>query len=117
MRLRLDEMVPVQIARELRHEGFDVDAVAEQPPLRGLPDHEQLARAAADERAIVTYDAGDYLPLAAQRSASGAGHGGLVLLRSDRFPQGDPARIVRGLSELLADVPGSAVVSVHWLEI
>lgn len=116
MRLRLDEMVPVQVARRLRSDGFDVDAVVEQPALRGLADSVQLARAAAEGRAIVTYDAGDYLPLTSQRSASGAGHAGLVLLRSDRFPQGDPDRLARTLGLFLAGAPDSTQGVVLWLD-
>lgn len=90
MKLRLDEMVPVRVARELRSDGYDVDAVVESRGLRGLSDALQLARAAADGRAFVSYDAGDLIPLAAQLTASREGHAGLVLLRSSRFPQGSP---------------------------
>ena len=108
-------MVPVRIARRLRNAGLDVDAVAEHPSLRGLPDAEQLQRAADDGRALVTYDAGDLLPLAARRRASGQGHAGLVLLRSDRFPQGDPDKIVRRLRRLLRE-PRPPAGFVHWLD-
>jgi predicted nuclease of predicted toxin-antitoxin system len=114
LRLRLDEMVPVRVARRLRAEGFDVDAVAESPGLRGLADDEQLARAAAERRALVTYDAGDFLALAARRSASGEGHSALILLRSDRFPQGDPDRIAASLRQVLANP--ERVSAMHWLE-
>ncbi len=114
MKLRLDEMVPVRVARNLRAAGFDVDAVAETAPLRGLSDSEQLACAAAEGRALVTYDAGDFLSLAAKRAATGEGHSGLILLRSARFPQGDPDRIMASLRELLAKP--DQVSALHWLE-
>ncbi len=107
-------MVPVRVARDLRAAGFDVDAVAETPWLRGLSDSEQLARATAEGRALVTYDAGDFLALGARRTATGEDHSGLVLLRSGRFPQGDPARLVAGLRELLAKL--DKVSALHWLE-
>lgn len=114
MRLRLDEMVPVRVARTLRAEGFDVDSVAETAALRGLPDFEQLARATAEGRAMVTYDAADFLTLAARRAASGEAQDELILLRSVRFPQGELDRIVASLRELLAD-PG-AISALYWLE-
>jgi hypothetical protein len=113
LKLRLDEMVPVRVARALRAEGFDVDSAGETPDLRGLPDSEQLRRAADEGRAIVSYDAADLLPLAARRAASGA-HAGLILLSSRRFPQGDPDEIVASLASLLADPPRQASF-VHWL--
>jgi hypothetical protein len=115
VKLRLDEMVPVRVARELRSAGFDVDAVVEHPHLRGLPDREQLARAAADGCAFVTYDAGDLLPLALDRTAASQGHAGLVLLRSPRFPQAEWRALVRGLVDLL-EGPEAAADFIHWLE-
>lgn len=115
MKLRLDEMVPVRVARELRAEGFDVDAVVEIPGLRGLPDALQLARAAVDRRALVSYDAGDLVALASQRTASGDEHAGLVLLPSRRFPQGSPDLIVEGLRRFLTGEQPAAGF-IHWLE-
>lgn len=108
-------MVPVGVARELRAAGFDVDAVVEHPGLRGLPDSEQLAHAAGEGRALVTYDAGDLIPLALARSASTEGHSGLVLLRSGRFPKADPARLVCGLRAFL-DGPDPGADFLHWLQ-
>ncbi len=107
-------MVPVRVARELREAGFDVDAVVEHPDMRGLADAEQLSRAAGDERALVSYDAADLIPLAAARVASGESHGGLVLLRSGRFPQGETEALVRGLRALL-EGPEPPTGFVHWL--
>ncbi|MEX2195308.1 MAG: DUF5615 family PIN-like protein [Thermoleophilaceae bacterium] len=115
MKLRLDEMVPVRVARGLRNDGFEVDAVVETPALRGLPDAQQLAQAATDERALVSYDAGDLLLLAAQRTASGQGHAGLVLLRSSRFPQGAPDRVSQSLRKFLVG-PARPAGFVHWLQ-
>lgn len=113
MKLRLDEMVPVRIARALRSEGFDVEAVVEISGLRGLPDALQLARAALDLRALVSYDAGDLTPLALQRTASGDGHAGLVLLASSRFPQGSPDLVVESLRRFLTGEQPAAGF-IHW---
>lgn len=114
MRLRLDEMVPVGVARQLRDAGLDVDAVVEHPALRGLPDAEQLGRAANDGRALVTYDAADLVPLGLRRTASGESHSGLVLLRSSRFPQADPDKLADSLRALL-EGPEPSADFVHWL--
>lgn len=115
MKLRLDEMVPLRVARALRSDGFDVDAVVEHPALRGLPDAQQLVQAAGDTRALVSYDAGDLVPLGVQRTASGSGHAGLILLRSNRFPQAEPGRLIRSLQDFL-EGPEPPAGFVHWLQ-
>jgi predicted nuclease of predicted toxin-antitoxin system len=115
VRLRLDEMVPVRVARELRGAGFEVDAVVEQPALRGLADAQQLAEAAADGRALVTYDAADFIPLAQRRTASGEGHAGLILLRSSRFPQANHEELLDRLRAFL-EGPAPPAEFVHWLD-
>lgn len=107
-------MIPVRVARELRNAGFDVDAVVEHAGLRGLPDAQQLAHAAADGRALVSYDAADLIPLALRRAASGEGHRGLVLLRSSRFPLGNPTKLVNRLHAFLERPPPGELV--HWLQ-
>lgn len=114
MKLRLNEMVPVLIARELRNEGFEVDAIVEISGLRGLPDALQLARAAIDRRALVSYDSGDLIPLASRRTASGEGHAGLILLASGRFPQGSPDLVVQCLRRFLTGEQRAAGF-IHWL--
>lgn len=108
-------MVPVRVARELRGAGFEIDAVVEQPALRGLPDAKQLAQAAADHRALVSYDAGDLIPIAHGHTASGDGHGGLVLLRAGRFPQAHSGKLVTSLRRFL-EGPEPPTDFVHWLE-
>lgn len=108
-------MVPRSIARELREAGHDVDAVVEHPELRGLPDQEQFDRAGADARALVTYDAADYVPVAARRAAEGQEHPGLILLSAARFPQGAPAAIVKSLAALLAG-EGLGATFIHWAQ-
>lgn len=115
LKLRLDEMVPLRVARELRSAGHDVDAVVEHPSLRGLSDPEQLAAASVDGRALVSYDAGDLVPLAHTVTASGAGHAGLILLLSKRFPQADVQRLVHGLRRLL-EGPDLGPDFIHWLQ-
>lgn len=105
----------MRVARELGGAGFDVDAVVEHAGLRGLPGAEQLARAAADGRALVSYDAADLIPLALARAASGEGHCGLVLLRSSRFPQAGTEVLVPALRALL-EAPALPAGFVHWLQ-
>jgi Domain of unknown function (DUF5615) len=65
----LDEHYSPEIARQLRTRGQDVMAVAERPDLVGLGDDELLARMAQEQRAIMTNNVKDFMPLAAMPSA------------------------------------------------
>jgi predicted nuclease of predicted toxin-antitoxin system len=55
----LDEMLPGDIADELRSKGHDVLAVAADPALLALPDDQILAHATATGRALVTANIND----------------------------------------------------------
>ena len=116
MKLRLDEMIPTAIARELRGAGHDVDAVAEHPASRGLRDSRQLERASDEDRIFVTYDVGDYVQLARERGASGEPHGGIVFLSSSRFPPGTIGPVVKSLEALLDEPAPPPAGFAHWLQ-
>ncbi len=83
----LDEMLSNAIAAELRVRGHDVTAVTENASLRSAPDETILAAAAASERALVTANIRDFVPLDQQYRATGRRHAGLVLIASSTFPQ------------------------------
>ena len=83
MRLLLDEHYSPEIARQLRTRGHDVVAVAERADLVGLGDNELLRRMAQEERAIMTNNVRDFVPLATRAALEAGGHEGL-LLTSDR---------------------------------
>lgn len=85
--LLLDEMLSGHIAEQLRAKGHDVLAVVTDPALLTLPDSQILAHAAAANRALVTANIKDFMPLDAQYRAAGQTHAGLILISSKTFPQ------------------------------
>jgi hypothetical protein len=83
VRLLLDEHYSPAIARQLRHRGHDVVAVAERADLVGLGDDDLLRRMGLERRAIMTNNVKDFVPLASRATLAGGEHYGL-LLTSDR---------------------------------
>ena len=120
VRLLLDEHLSPSVAVELRRLGYDVIAVAERDGLRGRPDDEIFARAAAEGCAMVTFDVGDYLALVRQSVQLRHRHGGLVLLaQAGSSSSGRAAgRLVAVLAELMAAHPADDAFAdrVEWLQ-
>lgn len=116
VKLLLDEMLPTEIARQLRSRGHDAAAVAEDPELRGLPDADLFTHAQAQARAIVTYNRDDFLALDRSYRHRGRGHHGIVILNPNRFPQGPPATgwLIASL-DALANTGPPYPSFVHWL--
>ena len=108
MRLLLDEMLSVAIARELRERGYDVLAAAEHPGWAALSDTEVLAVARTERRAIVTNNLRDYRPLHADAiTPGGPGHVGMVFMPgSYRRTKADTGRIISALGAKLTEYPG-----------
>lgn len=104
MRLVLDEMYSPQIASQLRSRNHDVLSVSERPDLMGRSDEELFAAMAADNRAIVTNNAADFVPLLQRAAADGTGHAGLLLTSDRSLPRTKAGigRYVAVLDELLA---------------
>jgi len=94
--LLLDEHIWVHLATLLREQGFDVYHVSEVG-LGNTPDPDILREAARKHRAVVTFNARDYLPLAHQYAAEGRVHYGIVV--SNEIPQGELKRRVTKLLE------------------
>lgn len=82
MRLLLDEHYANEIAVELRAAGHDVVTVSERG-LNGIEDEPLLALASEEDRALLTNNARDFVPIAARWATSGQEHHG-ILLTSDR---------------------------------
>jgi Domain of unknown function (DUF5615) len=76
----LDEQLSVEIARELRRRGHDVEAVTERPDLLRAPDERLMEVAMQEDRAVITNNLRHFRPIAAQRLAQGKQHAGLILL-------------------------------------
>ena len=110
-------MWPPEIAEQLRLRGYDVDAVAERPGLRGQSDDAVFVRAQAEERAVVTENVGDYRRIATYQSPGGSIHYGLISTSNRRFPRSDSrtfGRMVSALDNVLsreADLTGRE----YWL--
>ena len=92
MRILANENMPLASVRLLRDAGFDVKAVGIDMP--GITDRDVLKIAAAEQRAIVTFDR-DYGELIFRH-----GHRppcGVIYLRLRRFRPEDPGRYLVGL--------------------
>lgn len=78
MRFYLDEDLSPLIARLLRAGGIDAVSVHERMAT-GRPDHEQLDRAAQENRCLVTGNRNDFLRLTDERLAAGGRHAGVIV--------------------------------------
>jgi hypothetical protein len=103
--LLLDEMFPDSIAQQLRAKAHDVLSVVADPALAGLPDEQILAHAAAEERALVTANIKDFVPLDGRYRAAAQSHSGLILVSTKAFPQNRAftTAIAAALGTLLGD--------------
>jgi choline dehydrogenase-like flavoprotein len=104
VRLLLDEMYPIAIARELRRRGHDVGTVAERRDLRTQSDELILAIAQAEQRGVLTENTGDFRTLAAEHLRQGRHHAGLLFTDSRALPRGHDrtiGTIVRVLDDIM----------------
>ncbi|HEY3865349.1 MAG TPA: DUF5615 family PIN-like protein [Solirubrobacteraceae bacterium] len=122
MKLLLDEMYTAAVAEQLRQRDHDVIAVAERADLRGTPDEDLLAWARTEDRALVTDNQRDFIPIHHRRIADGHDHKGLVLTTNRRFPRGQPAttgKLVVALDAFLHTIAPSIASNpsfIHWLQ-
>ncbi len=108
MKLLLDEMISPRIARELRGQDFDVQAIkSDRPDLAMLADREIVRRMAAEKRAVVTNDVLDFQLIHNQLLGAGEEHYGMVFTSDATMPR-NKASIplwVKALGELLEEGP------------
>ena len=110
-RLYLDEDVHRRVAVALQLRGFDAVS-AHQLGRWGLTDEEQLAYAAAEGRALFSYNAADYLRLHLEWMRLGKQHAGIVI--SEQLPVGETARrLLLFLNRVSADELRN---QVYWLQ-
>jgi predicted nuclease of predicted toxin-antitoxin system len=118
VRLMLDEHHSPEIARRLRAKDHDV-AVAERADLVGLSDEELFRRMALEERAIITNNVKDFVPLANRAAVDGHDHYGLLLTSDKSLPRRLDAisRVVDTLDEFLCrhQAKDSCRNQVRWL--
>jgi hypothetical protein len=99
--LYLDADISRHLAELLRNEGFDVVSAWEVSH-EAWSDAKQLAYAAENQRAILTYDLGDYPPLAQEYFEAGRDHFGIIL--SEQLPIGElRRRMLRLLDRVTRD--------------
>src|SRR5687767_164029 len=96
-KLHLNENLSQRLASELRKYGFDVVATQETGML-SAPDEIQLAHAASEQRAILTFNIGDFAILHEQYMTEGKEHWGIIL--SNREPIGELLRRILRLLNL-----------------
>jgi hypothetical protein len=113
IRLYLDEHVWRKLAVELRERGFDAVNVAEVGR-EGFSDEEQWRFAAAEGRALLTFDkdGGQFVDLVADWFYAGQQHYGLII--SAQLPRGE---LLRRVLNLLNSVTAEDMAnSVRFLE-
>jgi predicted nuclease of predicted toxin-antitoxin system len=117
VKLLLDEHYANDIAAALWAAGHDAVTVSERG-LKGLDDEPLLALAAAEDRALLTNNAGDFLPLIRRWAESGEDHCGLLLTSDSSMPRGKRIGLyVERLRELMEANPGRRALAnqVRWL--
>lgn len=118
MKLLLDEHYAAEIAAGLRAAGQDAITVS-QLAVNGTDDEPLLALACTLDRALLTNNARDLLPIVARWAASGQDHCGLLLTSDASMPRGKGSigLYVRALRELMKANPGVRAMAnrVHWL--
>jgi hypothetical protein len=118
VRLALDHHSSHRIAEQLRGRGHDVDAVFERG-WHQLGDEELFDRCAAEGRAVLTNNVGDFVALAQRWAGDGRHHAGLVFTSDVGLPRtrATIGTYVDLLAALLTDNPGEAdfVDRIHWL--
>lgn len=113
MKLLLDEMISPRIARELRKDGHDVQAVKQdRPDLASRADRELIRKMAAERRVIVTNDVADFQAIHDQILAAREEHHGMIFTFDATMPRNKSAipQWVQTLADLLA-----AHIDEDWL--
>jgi hypothetical protein len=112
-------MYPQAIAERLRAGGYDVEAITERSELRNLNDDLLFEFAQQEQRAIVTENIRDFVPIAKCYGLRSKAHSGLIFVDPGKYPRGAPrttGRLVRGLERFLSQPRSSRPTSlVHWL--
>lgn len=121
MKLLLDAMFSPIVAAQLREREWDVIAVIADPQRYAARDVEVLAWALDEERALVTDDVADFMPIHAAYGSAGRTHAGLIFTSNRRFPRSQPSTLgalVTALDRFLRETAPAldrASGFVHWL--
>jgi len=86
VKLLLDEHYANEIAVELRSAGHDAVTVSELG-IQGIADEPLLALATSEDRALLSNNARDFLPIVARWGVSGREHCGVLLTSDASMPR------------------------------
>jgi len=110
LKLYLDEDVHRKVATALRLKGYDVVS-AHDAQKQSLSDAHQLEYAIAQQRALFTFNAGDFDRLHKEYLQDGREHFGIIL--SKQRPIGE---IIRRLTSFLFTQTSQEIKnSIHWI--
>lgn len=114
VRLCLDHHYPRALADRLTDLGYDV-ITAHQRGWHTMSDEDLLAACAAEERALLTNNAKDFIPIATSWATQGRTHRGVILTDDARWPRtaDTTGRFVVALTPLLRG--DDLTDRVHWL--
>jgi predicted nuclease of predicted toxin-antitoxin system len=104
-RLLLDEHIWVYLAKLLREQGFDVIHVTEVD-LVATPDDKIMSYAVGENRAVVTFNIRDFVPLAVQYYEDGKEHYGVVV--SNQLARGE---LQKRVTKLLKSVTAKELMN------
>jgi len=80
VRLYLDHHIKAQLAEDLRVRGYDV-LTASEAGMEAASDEDQLALAANENRALLTFNIRHFAALHQRRVAAGRSHAGIIVSR------------------------------------
>jgi predicted nuclease of predicted toxin-antitoxin system len=98
VRLYLDRHIMGRLAIDLRGQGYDV-VRTEEVGKDTAPDEEQLAFAAAENRAVLTFNIRDFAPLHEAWQAAGHAHAGVIV--SQQLGRRDYSQLLQRMLRLL----------------
>ena len=102
LRLYLDEdAMDADLVDALRARGVDVQT-AHEAGMRNRPDRDQLNHAAAQGRALYTFNTGHYCALHADLLARSESHAGIIVCPQQRYSVGDQMRRLLNLAAALS---------------
>jgi predicted nuclease of predicted toxin-antitoxin system len=109
-RLYLNENIPPRLAGQLRGYGFDVVS-SQEAQMLSQDDEQQMAWAASEQRAIVTFNFADFVVLHEKYLQGGRDHFGIVLSTEEKI-----GILLRRLLRLLKTVSADELKSqLRWL--
>ena len=117
MKLLLDAQLSYLIADELTRRGHDVDALTRRSDIpNNLSDDQVLELAQAEGRVVVTNNVRDFRNLAAERTAAGSSHAGLILVpASVPRTRASVASLADALEEKIREFPDGLAGSETWV--